>query len=71
MKVFASKALRAFLLKFGGCGRRLADLIVPDTQGDVKKISVKMKDVEAFMLKQKLPRLVNTTPSLDESLDYR
>ncbi len=68
MKVFASKALRAFLLKFGGCGRRFADLIVPDTQGDVKKISVKMKDVEAFMMKQKLPRLVNTTPSLDESL---
>ena len=27
-----------------------------------------MKDVEAFMMKQKLPRLVNTTPSLDESL---
>ena len=68
MKVFASKALRAFLLKFGGCGRRFADLIVPDTQGDVKKINVKMKDVEAFMMKQKLPRLVNTTPSLDESL---
>jgi len=68
MKVFASKALRAFLLKFGGCGRWLADLIVPDTQGDVKKINVKMKHVEAFMLKQKLPRLVNTTPSLDESL---
>ena len=68
MKVFASKALRAFLLKFGGFGRWVADLIVPDTQGDVKKISVKMKDVEAFMVKQKLPRLVNTTPSLDESL---
>ena len=68
MKAFASKALRAFLLKFGGFGRWFADLIVPDTQGDVKKINVKMKDVEAFMMKQKLPRLVNTTPSLDESL---
>ena len=32
------------------------------------KMKVKMKDVEAFMMKQKLPRLVNTTPSLDESL---
>ena len=67
MKFFAEAALRTFLLKFGSCGRWLADLIVPDPQGDIQKLNVKMKDVEAFMSKQKLPRLVDTTPVLDEN----
>jgi len=65
MKIFARKALRVGLLR---CGlRRLADMIVPDTQGTMKEFDVKMKDVEAFMSKQKLPRLVDTTPVLDEN----
>jgi len=65
MKIFARKALRAGLLQ---CGlRRLADMLVPDTQGTMKEFNVKIKDVEAFMSKQKLPRLVDTTPVLDEN----
>ena len=65
MKIFARKALRTGLLR---CGfRRLADMIVPDTQGTMNEFNVKMKDVEAFMSKQKLPRLVDTTPVLDEN----
>jgi len=64
MKIFASKALRAALLR---CGlRRFADMLVPDTKGTMKEFNVKMKDVEAFMSKQKLPRLVDTTPVLEE-----
>ena len=65
MKIFARKALRAGLLR---CGfRRLADMLVPDTQGTMNEFNVKMKDVEKFMSKQKLPRLVDTTPVLDEN----
>ena len=65
MKIFARKALRVGLLR---CGfSRFADMIVPDTQGTMNEFNVKMKDVEAFMSKQKLPRLVDTTPVLDEN----
>ena len=64
MKVFASKALRGILLRAGM--RRLADMIVPDMKGTMNEFNVKMKDVETFMSKQKLPRLVETTPVLDE-----
>ena len=42
-------------------------MLVPDTQGTMNEFNVKMKDVEKFMSKQKLPRLVDTTPVLDEN----
>ena len=64
MKIFASKALRAILLRAGL--RRLADMIVPDVKGTVSEFNVKVQDIETFMSKQKLPRLNDTTPILDE-----
>jgi len=54
--------LRRKLLQYG-C-RRLADLVVPDVKSDVKLLSVKMNDLEAFIAKQKLPRLLDITPNI-------
>ena len=54
--------MRRILLK-NGCVR-IADLLVPDTQGDVKNLQVKLEALQSFMVKQKLPRLVDTTPEL-------
>mmetsp|Transcript_1172 Transcript_1172/g.5088 ORF Transcript_1172/g.5088 Transcript_1172/m.5088 type:complete len:548 (+) Transcript_1172:485-2128(+) len=52
--------------------RRLADCLVPDPSGDFLKLEGKLKNLEAFMAKQKLPRLVDITPEIpadDVALD--
>ena len=52
--------------------RRLADCLVPDPSGDLLKLEGKLKNLEAFMAKQKLPRLVDITPEIpaaDVALD--
>jgi serine/threonine protein kinase len=55
-------ALRRLLLK---CGfKRLADLVVPDMEGNVSQLLVQVQELQLFMVKQKLPRLVDTTPEL-------
>jgi surface protein len=62
-------ALRRVLLR---CGlRRFADMVVPDLKGDVRAVSRKLDglelNVEAFLAKQKLPRLVDVTPEIPAS----
>mmetsp|Transcript_11425 Transcript_11425/g.47839 ORF Transcript_11425/g.47839 Transcript_11425/m.47839 type:complete len:820 (-) Transcript_11425:1419-3878(-) len=57
--------LRRKLLQFG-C-RRLADIVVPDLKSEVNLVSVKIKELEAFMSKQKLPRLLDITPDVGAS----
>jgi hypothetical protein len=54
--------LRRKLLQCG-C-RRLADIIVPDIKSEVNLVSVKIKELEAFISKQKLPRLLDITPDI-------
>jgi serine/threonine protein kinase len=50
------------------CGfRRLADIIVPDVKSDVRLMSVKMNELEAFVSKQKLPRFLDITPEIEAS----
>lgn len=50
------------------CGfRRLADIVVPDIKSDVKLMSVKMSELEAFVSKQKLPRFLDITPEIEAS----
>jgi hypothetical protein len=60
---FYKKPLRTWLLKRKL--RWLADLVVPDLEGDVALLEVKMAELEKFMSKQKLPRLQDCTPELD------
>ena len=62
MAMFFKPLLRRKLLRLGW--RRLADLVVPDVKSDVKALSVKMNELEAFMSKQKLPRLLDITPDI-------
>jgi hypothetical protein len=62
MAMLFKPLLRRKLLQFGW--RRLADLVVPDVKSDVKALSVKMNELEAFMSKQKLPRLLDITPDI-------
>jgi nucleoid-associated protein YgaU len=62
MAMFFKPLLRRKLLRLGW--RRLADLVVPDVKSDVKAMSVKMNELEAFMSKQKLPRLLDITPDI-------
>jgi hypothetical protein len=65
-------ALRRLLLKYGF--KRLADCVVPDMEGDVAQLLVQVQELQQFMSKQKLPRLVDTTPELrpeDVQLDTR
>jgi len=62
MAMFFKPLLRRKLLQFGW--RRLADLVVPDVKSDVKALSVKMNELETFMSKQKLPRLLDITPEI-------
>ena len=59
--------LRKLLLKRGF--KRLANCIVPDTQGDVEKLEIKLAELQAFVLREvtKLPRLKDTTPELRAS----
>ena len=57
--------LRRKLLQCG-C-RRLADIIVPDLKSEVNLVSVKIKELEAFISKQKLPRFLDITPDIGVS----
>jgi serine/threonine protein kinase len=65
MAIFFKKALRKLLLKYGF--KRVADCVVPDVQGDVQELQVKLAELERFMARdlKQLPRLRNTTPELD------
>ena len=58
MAAFFKPRLRRILLKWGF--KRLADWIVPELGGRINKL-------EAFMAKQKLPRLRDFTPEIDPS----
>ena len=64
MSCFAKAALRNILLKCGPPGRRLADFVVPDFRSDLKDHK---EEVAEFMRTHQLPRLVDTTPLLDEN----
>ena len=64
MSCFAKAALRNILLKCGSPGRRLADFVVPDFRSDLKDHK---EEVAEFMRTHQLPRLVDTTPLLDEN----
>ena len=50
MAIVAKPKLRALLLRLNM--RRLADAVVPDVQGTVKLMAVKMSKMESFMNKQ-------------------
>ena len=63
--IFYKKPLRRWLLKRKL--RWLADLVVPDLEGDVALLEVKMAELEKFMSKQKLPRLQDCTPELEST----
>ena len=65
LAIFFKPLLRKLLLKYGF--KRLADCVVPDMQGDVAMLTVKMAELQAFMAKdvKKLPRLKDVTPELD------
>jgi len=66
MFFFAKPSLRKAML-WCGCVK-LADMIVPaDAHKAIKKLSLKMSEVEKFMNKQKLPRLKDVTPELQAS----
>jgi hypothetical protein len=62
MMCFFKPALRRILLK-NGC-MRIANVLVPDVQGDMANMHVKLEALQSFMVKQKLPRLLDTTPEL-------
>ena len=64
MSCFAKAALRNILLKCGPPGRRLADFVVPDFRSDLKDHK---EEVAEFMRTHQLPRLVDTTPLIDEN----
>ena len=64
MSCFAKAALRNILLKCGPPGRRLADFVVPDFRSDLNDHK---EEVAEFMRTHQLPRLVDTTPLLDEN----
>ena len=64
MSCFAKAALRNILVKCGPPGRRLADFVVPDFRSDLKDHK---EEVAEFMRTHQLPRLVDTTPLLDEN----
>ena len=65
MFFFFKPHLRRKLLRYGF--KRLANLLVPDLEGDVRLMSVKMEQLESFLAKQKLPRLQDVTPEMSES----
>ena len=72
MAIFFKPLLRRKLLQLGW--RRLADLVVPDVKTDVNLLSVKMDELNAFISKQKLPRLLDITPEIgaaDMELDKK
>ena len=52
------------MVKCGPPGRRLADFVVPDFRSDLKDHK---EEVAEFMRTHQLPRLVDTTPLLDEN----
>jgi len=62
MMCFFKPALRRILLK-NECVR-IANILVPDVHGDVANMHVKLEALHSFMVKQKLPRLLDTTPEL-------
>jgi len=65
MLIFFKPLLRRLLLKYGF--KRLADCAVPDMEGDVAALTVKMAELQAFLTKEvkKLPRLKDVTPERD------
>uniref|UniRef100_A0A7S0Z8T4 Protein kinase domain-containing protein n=1 Tax=Ostreococcus mediterraneus TaxID=1486918 RepID=A0A7S0Z8T4_9CHLO len=63
---FAKPMLRRFLLRVGL--RRLADALVPENLNtSVNELTSKVKDIQMFMAKQKLPRLTDTTPIIERN----
>jgi len=57
--------LRKKLLQYGW--KRTADIFVPNVKGDVRTLSVKVAELEAFLAKQRLPRIKDVTPEIDPS----
>jgi serine/threonine protein kinase len=65
MFFFCKPYLRRKLLKYRL--KRMADFFVPDLEGNMRLMSVKMELLESFLAKQKLPRLQDVTPEISES----
>jgi hypothetical protein len=63
MACFARPLLRRILLRLGF--HRLAKLVVPDVEGDMRDLHVKLSRLETFIASQRLPRLQCDTPELD------
>ena len=57
--------LRKKLLQYGW--RRTADIFVPDVKGELRTMSVKIAELEAFLAKQRLPRIKDLTPDINPS----
>jgi hypothetical protein len=70
MLIFFKPLLRRLLLKYGF--KRLADCVVPDTQGDVAMLKVKLAELQALMKKEvkKLLYYCFTTASLLPAVLY-
>ena len=60
--------LRKKLLQYGW--KRTADCLVPDIKGEVRTMSVKVAELEAFLAKQKLPRIKDIAPEIKQSDVY-
>jgi serine/threonine protein kinase len=65
LAIFFKPLLRRQLLKYGF--KRLANCVVPDMEGDVAQLTVKIAELQAFLAKdvKKLPRLMDVTPELE------
>ena len=57
--------LRKKLLQYGW--KRTADIFVPNIKGDMRNLSVKVAELEAFLAKQRLPRIKDVTPEINPS----
>jgi serine/threonine protein kinase len=57
--------LRKKLLQYGW--KRTADIFVPNVKGEVRTLSVKVAELEAFLAKQRLPRIKDVTPEINPS----
>jgi len=65
LAIFFKPYLRKKLLQYGW--RRTADLFVPNIKGDMRNLSVKVAELEAFLAKQRLPRIKDVTPEINPS----
>ena len=63
--IFFKPYLRKKLLQYGW--RRTADIFVPDLKFELRTMSVKVAELEAFLAKQKLPRIKNFIPDIEAS----